>query len=61
MDETTDVGSDTATPVSDDYRTKDTNFNGGIEWVEIDVDAAAADVDHLIGPEERLRIAIARQ
>jgi arylsulfatase len=61
MDETTDVGSDTATPVSDDYGTKDTTFNGGIEWIEIDVDAAAADVDHLIGPEERLRIAIARQ
>ena len=27
----------------------------------IDVDGAAADVGHLIGPEERLRISMARQ
>jgi arylsulfatase len=29
--------------------------------VQIDVDAAAEDTDHLITPEERLRIAMARQ
>ena len=28
-DETTDVGSDTATPVSDDYGPKDSEFTGG--------------------------------
>jgi arylsulfatase A-like enzyme len=59
-DETTDVGSDTGTPVSDDYP-PDSNFNGAIEWVQIDVDENAEDVDHLISPEERLRIAMARQ
>jgi arylsulfatase len=29
--------------------------------VQIDIDQAAEDVDHLISPEERLRIAMARQ
>jgi len=60
-DETTDVGSDTATPVSDDYGTKDSAFTGTVQWVQIDVDAAADDTDHLIAPDERLRVAMARQ
>jgi arylsulfatase A-like enzyme len=60
-DETTDVGSDTATPVSDDYGPKDSAFTGRVRWVQIDLDAAAEDVDHLIAPEERLRVAMARQ
>jgi arylsulfatase A-like enzyme len=60
-DETTDVGSDSATPVSDDYGPRDTQFTGDIHWVQIDIDEAAEDLDHLIGPEERLRIAMARQ
>jgi arylsulfatase len=60
-DETTDVGSDSATPVSDDYGTKDSAFTGRVRWVQIDIDEAAEDLDHLITPEERLRIAMARQ
>jgi arylsulfatase len=60
-DETTDVGGDTATPVSDDYGPKDSKFNGRIQWVQIDIDEAAEDLDHLITPEERLRVAMARQ
>ena len=60
-DETTDVGSDTATPVSDDYGPKDSEFTGRVKWVQIDTDEAAEDLDHLISPEERLRIAMARQ
>ena len=60
-DETTDVGSDTATPVSDDYGPKASEFTGTVRWVQIDVDASAEDTDHLISPEERLRVAIARQ
>ncbi|HEX4730251.1 MAG TPA: hypothetical protein VH299_03225, partial [Solirubrobacterales bacterium] len=59
-DETTDVGSDTGTPVSDDYP-RDSNFNGAIEWVQIDIDENSEDLDHLISPEERMRIAMARQ
>jgi arylsulfatase len=60
-DETTDLGSDTATPVSDDYGPKDSGFTGRVRWVQIDVDEAAEDLDHLITPEERYRIAMARQ
>jgi arylsulfatase A-like enzyme len=60
-DETTDVGSDSATPVSDDYGPKDSGFTGRVRWVQLDIDAAAEDVDHLISPEERLHVAMARQ
>jgi arylsulfatase A-like enzyme len=60
-DETTDVGSDSATPVSDDYGPKTSAFTGRVRWVQIDLDEAAEDLDHLITPEERLRVAMARQ
>jgi arylsulfatase len=60
-DETTDVGSDSATPVSDDYGAKDSTFTGRIHWIQLDGDAAAEDIDHLISPDQRLRIAMARQ
>ena len=60
-DETTDVGGDTGTPVSDDYGPKDSAFTGRINWVQLDIDEAAEDLDHLITPEERMHIAIARQ
>ena len=60
-DETTDLGQDTGTPVTDDFGSAGRAFNGRIAWVEIDVDESAEDVDHLISPEDRLRIAMARQ
>jgi arylsulfatase len=60
-DETTDVGSDTASPVSDDYNGASSIFTGKVNWVQIDIDEAAEDLDHLISPEERLRVAMARQ
>jgi arylsulfatase A-like enzyme len=60
-DETCDVGSDTASPVSDDYTSEGSRFTGTIEWVQIDIDDAAEDLDHLISPEERLKVAMARQ
>jgi arylsulfatase A-like enzyme len=60
-DETTDIGSDTASPVSDDYGPRDNAFNGRVEWVQIDLGEDAEDVDHLITPDERLRVAMARQ
>jgi arylsulfatase A-like enzyme len=59
-DETLDLGNDSATPVSDDHGS-DNSFTGRVRWVQIDIDEAAEDLDHLIGPEERLRIAMARQ
>jgi arylsulfatase A-like enzyme len=60
-DETLDVGRDTASPVSDDYDGEESVFNGTVNWVQIDLDEAAEDLDHLITPEERLRVAMARQ
>jgi arylsulfatase A-like enzyme len=59
-DETTDLGRDSATPVSDDHGT-DNAFTGRVRWVQIDIDEAAEDTDHLISPDELLRVAMARQ
>jgi arylsulfatase A-like enzyme len=60
-DETTDVGSDSGTPVTDDLEASDTEWSGRVRWVQIDVDEAAEDLDHMITDEERYRIAMARQ
>jgi arylsulfatase len=60
-DETTDVGCETGTTVSSDYTTHTSRFNGRINWVQIDLAKDAADADHLISPEERVRVAMARQ
>jgi hypothetical protein len=60
-DETCDIGSDTASPVSDDYTSESSRFNGTVEWVQIDIADAAEDLDHLISPEERLKIAMTKQ
>jgi arylsulfatase len=61
MDETMDVGCEAGEPVSPDYGPRGNAFNGTIKWVQIDIDAAAKDVDHLIGAEERFQLAMARQ
>jgi arylsulfatase len=58
-DETTDVGRDTATPVTSDYTRQNSVFNGKINWVQIDVGEDSQ--DQLITPEERLNLAMARQ
>ena len=47
--------------MTDDFGTAGGRFNGRIQWVELDIDEAAEDLDHLITPEERLRIAMGRQ
>ncbi len=60
-DETTDLGTDSATPVTDDLGPDELAFTGRVKWVEIDLGDDAEDADHLISPEERYRIAMARQ
>ena len=60
-DETTDLGQDSASPVTDDYARDRSRFTGTVRWVQIDVDQAAEDLDHLVSPEERLRVIMARQ
>ena len=60
-DETTDVGTDTATGVTDDLDKSNVDFTGEVNWVQIDLGDAAHDFDHLITADERYRIAMARQ
>ncbi|MGN6430206.1 MAG: arylsulfatase [Gaiellaceae bacterium] len=60
-DETTDVGHDTGSPVSDDYSSEESAFNGTVNWVQIDIEESAEDADHVLSAEERLRVAVARQ
>ena len=60
-DETCDIGSDTASAVSADYTPEGSHFTGTVEWVQIDIAEAAEDLDHLITPEERLKIAMTKQ
>jgi arylsulfatase len=60
-DETLDVGADTATPVSDDYTSRESQFTGRIHRVQIDLGADAEDNDHLITAEERMRLVTTRQ
>jgi arylsulfatase len=61
LDETTEVGCDLGEPVSPDYGARGNEFSGTVSWVQIDIDAAAMDVDHTIGAEERFQLAMARQ
>ncbi|WP_426566786.1 sulfatase-like hydrolase/transferase [Angustibacter sp. McL0619] len=58
-DETTDIGNETGTTVTDDYTPATSRFTGRIHWVQIDV--GDDDHDHFIDPEERMRVAMARQ
>jgi arylsulfatase len=58
-DETADVGQDDGTPVAPDYDSPNGAFTGDIHWVQ--VDTGANDADHFIKPDERIRIAMARQ
>jgi arylsulfatase len=58
-DETCDVGTENGSPVCDDYGTSSSRFSGTVNWVQLD--QGLDDHDHLIGPEERLRVAMARQ
>jgi arylsulfatase A-like enzyme len=59
FDETCDIGWETGSPVSPDYGERDNEFSGEVHWVQIDLERD--DHDHLISPEERFRVAMARQ
>ncbi|HEX4770472.1 MAG TPA: arylsulfatase [Bryobacteraceae bacterium] len=60
-DETCDVGKGTGSPVSPEYDAHDNEFNGEVNWVEIDIGKDSVNLDHLITPEQRLQVAMARQ
>jgi arylsulfatase A-like enzyme len=58
-DETTDVGYESGTAVASEITPAASRFNGKIDWVQIDL--GDDDNDHLIDPDERLKIVMARQ
>jgi arylsulfatase A-like enzyme len=58
-DETTDIGEDFGMPVSSGYAGATSKFNGKIDLVQIDV--GDDNHDHLISPEDLIRIAMSRQ
>ena len=58
-DETCDIGSDTGTPVSEDYAGDSSRFSGTVNWVELQIGDDSH--DHLISPEELMRVATSIQ
>jgi arylsulfatase len=58
-DEGLEVGRDLGSPSSPDYGPRNNDFNGTIAWVQLDI--GDDDHDHLITPEERFNIAMAKQ
>jgi arylsulfatase len=60
-DDGCDVGRDSGSPVSQDYGPRGNEFTGRVKGVEIAIAEAAESVDHLVSPEDAVRIALARQ
>jgi hypothetical protein len=60
-DDGCDVGRDSGSPVSPDYGARGNEFNGRVKGVEIAIAEAAESHDHLVSPEDAVRIALARQ
>ena len=60
-DDGCDVGDDGGAPVSPDYGPRGNAFSGTVKGVQLAIDEAAENLDHLVSPEEAIRIAMARQ
>jgi Sulfatase len=61
-EESLDVGHEAGSPVTTDYPpNRAAEFTGQVNWVEFDAGTAADDHNHLITPEERLQVAMAKQ
>jgi arylsulfatase len=60
-DDGCDVGMDTGAPVSEDYGPRGNEFSGRVKGVQIAIAEAAGSTDHLVSPEEAMRVAMARQ
>jgi arylsulfatase len=58
-DETCDIGKEGGSPVSPDYGPSGNEFSGKVNWVQIDLEKA--DQDHLTTPEQKFKVAMARQ
>lgn len=60
-DDGTDVGGDTGAPVSEDYGARGNHFTGKVLGVEIAINTDGKGTDHLVDPDEAIRVAMARQ
>jgi arylsulfatase len=60
-DDGCDVGEDSGAPVSPDYGPEGNAFTGRVLGVQIAIDKAAQEVDHLVSPEQAVHIALSRQ
>ena len=60
-DDGCDVGEDSGAPVSPDYGPHGNAFNGRIKGVQLAIADATENLDHLVKPEDAIRIAMARQ
>lgn len=60
-DDGLDVGEDTGAPVSPDYGSSGNAFNGKVKAVQLAIEDAADSDDHLVKPEDAIRMAMARQ
>ena len=60
-DDGCDVGEDSGAPVSPDYGPQGNAFNGRVRGVQLAIADAAEHLDHLVSPDEAMRIALARQ
>ena len=60
-DDGCDVGEDSGAPVSPDYGSRGNAFNGIVKGVQLAIAEEAEHLDHLISPEDVIRIAMARQ
>ena len=60
-DDGCEVGEDSGAPVSPDYGSRGNAFTGRVKGVQLAIADAAENSDHLVSPEDAIRIAMARQ
>jgi len=60
-DDGLDVGADNGASVSEDYGPRGNGFNGRVKGVQLAIAEAAENSDHLVSPEDAMRMAMARQ
>ena len=60
-DDGCDVGVDNGSPVSPDYGARGNEFTGHVKGVQLAIAEDAVSLDHLVAPEDAVRIAMSRQ
>jgi hypothetical protein len=60
-DDGCDVGKDGGSAVSPDYKSGDNAFNGKVKGVQLSIAEDDGSSDHLVNPEDAIRMAMARQ